>query len=133
MHVGKVSNSGLLRVWVDGQQRLEKELPCGKGLGKESVCQPQWKLWETTYDEDVAVDIPAGRHRIRVDNFGKDWVDVTRYTFTGCRVLDRPNVLVCGMKTDELAILWAAEQGELLVQPRQRGKVGQVDAFTLDG
>ena len=38
VRVGKVSGSGLLRVWVDGRQQLEKELPCGKGLGKESVC-----------------------------------------------------------------------------------------------
>jgi len=52
------------------------------------------------------VHVPAGAHRIRVENLGRDWVNVASYTFTGCQVLDKPNVLVRGMRTDKLAILW---------------------------
>jgi hypothetical protein len=106
MHVETVSNSGLLRVWVDGQQVLEREFPCGEGLGKASVYRPQWTLWETTYDEDVTVPVPAGTHTVRVDNSGKDWVHLTRYVFTGCKVLDKPNLLVAGMRADDLGVLW---------------------------
>jgi hypothetical protein len=130
VRVGKASDSGQLRVWVDGQKRLEKELPCGKGLGKESVWVAEWKLWETTYDDDAVVEIPAGQHRIRIDNSGKDWVEVTRYTFTGCRVLDGPDVLVCGMKADDLAILWVQNKDSCW-HNHAAGTVGKVDAFTL--
>ena len=131
VHVGKVSNAGLLQVWVDDRQRLATELPCDKGLGKESVWQAQWKIWETTYDADVAVAIPAGQHRIRVDNSGKDWVEVTRYTFTGCRLLDRPDVLVCGMKAGDLAVLWVQNK-ESTWHNHAAGTVRRVDGFALE-
>jgi hypothetical protein len=130
-HVTVVSNSGLLRIWVDDELKLEKDFPCAEGLGKESVWREEWKLWETTYDEDVAVDVPAGRHRIRIENFGKDWVRVTRYTFTGCKVLDKPNLLVCGMETDGLAILWLQNKDSDWYNHGGNGKVGQVDPCTV--
>jgi len=130
VHVGTVSNSGLLRVWIDDRLALERPLPCAEKLGKKSVYQPQWKLWETTYDEDLAVEVPAGRHRVRIDNSGKDWVGVTKYTFTGCKVLDRPNVLVCGMKTPRLAMLWLQNRESCWYNHGQ-GKVGQIGGFTL--
>lgn len=129
VRIDKVSSSGLLRIWVDDQQRLERELPCGEGLGKESVFRPQWKIWETTYDEDIAVDVPAGKHRIRVENLGRDWVAVSSYRFTGCKILDRPNVLVCGMKTRELAMLWLQNKESSWYNHAGNGEVGQVDPF----
>jgi hypothetical protein len=131
VHVRKVSNSGLLKIWVDDELRLEKELPCGEGLGKESVWVQQWKLWETTYEQDVSVDIPAGRHRIRMDNFGKDWVEATRYTFADCQVLDRPNVLVCGMKTDAAAMLWLQNKDSCWFNHARPQSVRPIDAFSL--
>lgn len=135
IHVGVVSNSGLLRVWVDDVLKLERDLPCGENLGKASVWRPQWSLWETTYDVDAAVDIPAGLHRIRVENVGKDWVSVGRYTFTGCKVMDRPNLLICGMKTAGLAILWVQNRDSDWYNHGAGQKVSPVDpcALTLQG
>lgn len=115
--VGRVSNSGLLRIWVDDQLVLERDFPCGEGIGKEFVYRPQWSLWESVYDEDVVVNVPAGKHRITVDNDGKDWMQIRRYVFTGCQVVDRPNLLVAGLAARrpgeggaggrlEVAILW---------------------------
>ncbi|MFC1597890.1 hypothetical protein ACFL5Q_08190, partial [Planctomycetota bacterium] len=99
-----------------------------KGSGRKAE---QWKLWETTYDEDVAVDVPAGKCRIRVENFGKDWVAVTKYTFTGCKIVDGPDVLVCGMKTSGLAMLWLQNKRSSWYNHAGGGKVGRVDAFEL--
>ncbi len=131
VHVDTVSNSGLLRIWIDDRQVLERDLPCGEGLGKKSVFRPQWKLWETMYDEDVAVDVPAGRHRIRVENFGRDWVKVARYEMTGCCVLDKPNVLVCGMKSKEVAMLWIQNRDSSWFN-HARDSVPAVAQFTLN-
>lgn len=131
VRVDKVSHSGLLRVWVDDKLVAERELPCGEGLGKESVWREQWNLWETTYDEDVAVDVPAGKHQIRIENFGKDWVAVADYTFTGCKVVDKPDVLVCGMKTPGLAMLWLQNKRSSWYNHGGGGDVGRVDAFEL--
>lgn len=131
VRVGRVSRSGLLRISVDGQERLNRELPCGPGIGKDAVYQPQWKLWESTYDEDFSVDLPAGRHRVHVDNAGHDWVTVTSYTFTGCQVLDKPNVLVCGMKAPGLALLWVQNRDSCWYN-RGRGRVTKVAPFSID-
>ncbi|MHC4405185.1 MAG: hypothetical protein ACYTG0_36530 [Planctomycetota bacterium] len=131
VHVGKVSHSGLLRIWIDEDLAAERELPCAEGLGKESVWREQWKLWETTYDEDIAVAVPAGRHRLRIENFGKGWVAVTKYAFTCCRVVDKPDVLACGMKTPELAMLWLQNKRSSWCNHAGGGQVGRMDAFEL--
>ena len=125
MHIDTVSNSGLVRVVVDGAKVAEYDLPCGEGLGVKSVYRPEWTLWETVYDKNFAVDIPAGQHRIQVTNEGKDWVRVTSYTFTGCKVLDKPNLLVCGMRTKGLAVLWIQNRDSDWFN-QQAGKVAKV-------
>lgn len=130
MHVGRVSNSGLLRVAVDGQQVKEFDLPTGDKLGKSSVYREQWKLWETVYDQDFAIDIPAGKHEIKVENAGKDWVSMDRYTFTGCEVRRTPNVLASGMRAKDLAVLWLQNRDSDWYNQTQ-GKVQPVDATTV--
>jgi hypothetical protein len=109
--VGRVSRSGVLRVCVDGEQKLNREFPCGENHGKKWTYQPKWKLWESEYDEEVAVDVPAGKHRIRVENLGLDWMHISRYAFTGCKVLDRPNLLVAALRADHgPCIAWMQNQ-----------------------
>jgi len=106
MHVDKVSNSGLLRIFVDDQLVLGKPLPCGEGHGKVWRRVEQWKLWESTYDLDIGVPVAAGRHRIRVENHGADWVAVNSYTFTGCRTLEKHDVVCCALACPEVAMVW---------------------------
>ncbi|MCE5238243.1 DUF5060 domain-containing protein [bacterium] len=130
MHIGRVSNSGLVRVWLDGQQVKELDLPCGEGLGKSSVWREQWKLWETTYDQDYSFDIPAGPHEIKLENFGKDWVSVDRYTFTGCQVRRTPNVIAAGMQAPGVAILWL-QNGTSDWFNHGQGQVPPVDPVTV--
>jgi hypothetical protein len=134
LHVDDVSNSGLVKVMLDGIKVAEYDLPCGEGLGVRSEYRQQWNLWETVYDKDFSLDIPAGKHRIQVTNEGKDWVRVTSYTFTGCQILDRPNILVCGMQSPGMAVLWIQNRDSDWFN-HQAGKVGKVDAarITLQG
>lgn len=104
--VGRVSNSGLLRIWLDGALKLERAYPCGEGHGKQWQYQPQWDLWESVYDEEVSIEVPAGQHRITVDNLGKDWMRIGRYVFTGCQVIERPDLLVAALRAPSVAIVW---------------------------
>jgi hypothetical protein len=132
VHVDRVSNSGDLRIWLDEQEVLHREFATGEGLGKESVYREQWKMWETVYDEDVVVEVPAGLHRIRLHNDGKDWIRVPSYTFTGCRVVDRPNVLICGMRSDEVVVAWAQNRSSTWAAHASGEGIPQVAAFKLD-
>jgi hypothetical protein len=106
VHVDEVSNSGLLRVSVDGAPVAEWAMPCGEGIGKKSIWQEQWKLWQCTYDRDYEVDIPAGRHEITLLNDGADWVRVAYYKITGVRTYDEVDHLVLGMRSPGLILLW---------------------------
>jgi hypothetical protein len=134
VRVGRVSNSGHLLIWVDDQLALERDFPCGEGLGKESAYVEEWKLWETIYDEDVSIEVPAGTHRIRVDSTGKDWMRVSRYTFSGCWVVSRPNLLVAALASPEVSIVWIQNRDSDWFN-RGRGEVASIPAsrVTLGG
>jgi len=106
VHVDKVSNSGLLKIFIDDTLALEKPLPCGKGQGKSWRYVEPWRLWESVYDADISVPVQAGPHRIRVENQGKDWVSVTRYVFTGCRMRERQDVVCYALAAPSVAIAW---------------------------
>ncbi|MGD9518141.1 MAG: hypothetical protein AB7W28_01375, partial [Armatimonadota bacterium] len=98
--------SGLLKVFLDGKQVAQFDLPCGESLGKTSVFREQWNLWETTYDQDFTVDVPAGRHEIRLENEGGDWIRVQSYKFLGARDYMVPDHLVLGLGSPHLILLW---------------------------
>lgn len=135
VNVGRVSRGGLLCISVDDELKLRREFPCGEQIGKESKFQPKWNLWESTYDVDVTLDIPKGPHRIRVENLGGDWMRIGRYAFTGCKVLDRPNLLVAALRaTDGPAIVWIQNQESDWVN-HQNSAVAAVppSRITLDG
>jgi hypothetical protein len=115
---------------LDGQLVKELDLPCGEGLGASSIWREQWKLWECSYDKDYAIDVPAGRHQIKIENFGKDWVSVDRYIFTGCQLRRTPNVLAGGMQTRDQAILWLQNRDSDWFN-HLNGKVAPVDPSTV--
>jgi len=106
LRVGRVSRSGRLSVWVDERLVLERELPCGEGLGRRSRWVERWNLWETTYDEDITVPVPAGRHTIRIDNDGGDWVNIVHYRLPAYQTVHKPKLIVLGMQNDQMAVLW---------------------------
>jgi hypothetical protein len=67
-----------------------------------------------------------------VENLGKDWVRVTSYTFTGCKVMDTPNLLVCGMKYKSGAVLWLQNRDSDWKNHAEGGKVAKVDPCRLE-
>ena len=110
IRVGRVSDGGLLQVWLDGRLVHTEELPCGEGLGEESVWQEAWTLWETVYNRDIAVPVPAGAHTIRVDNDGADWINVPYYELADYASNRLPQLDVWGLARPDEAILWAKNQ-----------------------
>ncbi len=136
VHVDKVSNSGLLKIFIDDQLALEKPLPCGEGQGKSWKYVAQWKLWESVYDADVTVPVKAGNHRIRVENHGDDWVAVTRYTFTGCRTQERQEVVCYALAAKSAAVVWIQNGDSTWVNHARHAaeiRPFPASAYTLDG
>jgi hypothetical protein len=68
VHVNSVAVLGaVLQIWVDGQLALSQDLP---DLDKKN------DAGAGEYDQDFAIPVPKGRHEIRVDNEGGDWLSV---------------------------------------------------------
>jgi len=83
MRVGDVSREAVLVVQADGQEAFRRGFstgPEGKGPWKSSRYQPQWKIYNCTYDADFDVAIPAGARELRVFVEKGDWMQITRLT-----------------------------------------------------
>jgi hypothetical protein len=130
VQIERVSNSGLLRIFVDDKLAFEKDYPCGEGHGKSTVFREKWDLWESVYEEPATVQVPAGKHRIRVENHGKDWIRVSQFIFAGCQVVTRPNLLVAALGCDEAAIVWIQNRDSTWYN-HGRDEVPTVPAATL--
>ncbi len=79
VHVGWVVGTGdsPIEVYLDDKLVLEKNFTVGEGLGKEWKHIPQYDNWHSLYDEDLVVEVPAGRREIRVESLGRDRVEVS--------------------------------------------------------
>ena len=74
--VGRAGEETPLLIELDGQPAVRKVFSSGEGHGKSAAHSSQYKVWTNTYDEEVAVPVPAGKHRLRVDTQGPDRVSV---------------------------------------------------------
>ncbi len=110
VRVGRVSAGAVLKSELDGRTVSTVELPAAEGLGEESVWQEQWRIWQTRYDRDFGIDVPAGRHTITLSNDGRDWVEVAFYRLEGYLTTERPNLRVLGMAADDRVLLWAGNK-----------------------
>jgi hypothetical protein len=63
MHLNSVADGAVLGVFVDNRKVFQQSLPNRDG---------QW-LVNNEYNEDIAVDLPTGRHLVQIHNLGADW------------------------------------------------------------
>ncbi len=120
VQVGRVSSGGVLEIYVDDQPALNQELPTGENIGKEWRWVERWKLWESVYDQEFFVPVSRGKHRIRVDNTGRDWM-VVQFIFEKYLSDRIPPLRVLGMQNDSSAVFWCQNRADLWYE-RAAGK-----------
>jgi hypothetical protein len=135
LHIGRVGDNGLLRFRLDGEETSVVELPTGEGLGVSSIYVDRWKRWETTYNKDVAVDVPAGRHEIQIQNDGRDWITIDYFRLTNYRTNATPNLRVMGMQTSEKALIWVHNREHTWFNVRDKAPIPPIapTKLTLTG
>jgi len=107
--IGKGNNP--IRLSLDGRVALERNLPTGAGLGRSSRHLERSGNWRTVYGERLAIDVPAGRHEITVENLGTDRVTV-KYELTDYRAVHAaPPLRVVGLGNQSRAYLWIRNAG----------------------
>jgi hypothetical protein len=82
--VREVCPDARLEIRMDGKVARTWELPARNVRGKVSRLDPTWNLWVCRYDEAFAIEVPAGRHEIEVENTEErgSWIQARGYTFT---------------------------------------------------
>ena len=83
-----------LRLRLDGETKLAADFPDLAPDDHETMRQ---------YDGAYRIAVPAGPHRITVENEGADWAYVS-YRFVG--YLTAPNLRVVGLANPDSALLW---------------------------
>jgi hypothetical protein len=84
-----------LKMSVDGKLLLDKDFP-NPGTGTATLAQ---------YDGPYAVDVPAGKHTVKVEDDGNDWCYVS-YRVEGYRANVTPNCRAVGISAGGKAWLW---------------------------
>lgn len=92
IRVAKVSDFGVLRVSVDGEQKAEFSLsasPDSPGVEttelNEHIEPGKPRTYLATFNKDYELDLPAGRHVVTLDNVAGDWVMIDSVTIRGAK------------------------------------------------
>jgi hypothetical protein len=84
VEVREVCPDARLEIRLDGELARAVDLPAQNVPGKTSILDPTYKLWVCDYNEAYPVQVPAGRHEIRVENAASNgsWIQVKGYRLT---------------------------------------------------
>lgn len=131
LHIGRVGQDGLLKIFLDGNEMASVSLPTGEGLGLYSEYIKQWKRWETVYNTDVSINVPAGNHEIRIQNDGVDWINIEYINLVNYLSNQKPNLRVVGMQTPNKALLWLQNKDRTWFNVRNKKEIIPVKASKI--
>jgi len=108
-----VSALAILVVKLDGQEIARQTYKCGprRGSLQDHRVREQWGIWQSIFDEDFSVDLPAGDHVLEISNAEGDWIEVTRITLPGVQDLSLPQIDPYVMTDRGLAVAWLHDRG----------------------
>jgi len=113
LRVERVSASAVLVVKLDGEEVARREYKCGppdEGPYRDAQYFEEWKLWQCTFDDEVAVEIPAGSHLLELTNEAGDWMTLPRITLGGYRDATVAPMDVSILTDGTLAVGWVHDQ-----------------------
>lgn len=109
LKLGQVCTRARMVIRVDGEVRLDRALTSGepgKGPWKASRRLEQYNLWVSDYDEDIPLDLPAGKHEIEVANTEGDWFQIRSITLPGYQSSRYPDVTALGLAGRDSILMW---------------------------
>ncbi len=131
VRVGRVGDNGSLKIMLDGKETLSLELPTGENLGESSEYNKEWKRWETIYNKDAEIGVPAGKHDIQIQNDGNDWVMIENIRLTNYLTNVKPDLRILGMQTDNKAMIWVQNRSHTWFNVRDNAPIPAVPSTKL--
>lgn len=109
LRIGQVCTRAHMVIKVDDRTVVDRELLAGepgKGPWKASHLLEQYNVWVSDYDEDMAIDVPAGKHTITAQNTGGDWYQISSITIPAYKSSRYPDVTAVGLAGKRTNVLW---------------------------
>ncbi|MGD2279058.1 MAG: DUF5060 domain-containing protein [Candidatus Omnitrophota bacterium] len=109
IRVDTVSQGGRLIVFMDGKEVLSKDFPVGTGEGpwQRSLFRRDKDIFQCVYNTDVEINVPRGKHTIRLENIGKDWIGIKRVILKNYKSDYFANARVLGLAVGKEMLFWA--------------------------
>jgi len=108
LDVHSVAQGADISVYLDGKLIWNHVFAAGPGEGEwqSSKLQKEYNVYIAKYNKKYAIDIPKGKHDIRIENTGIDWLRLKTITLTDYRDTSVPFVRVLGLSKNDEALLW---------------------------
>lgn len=107
LRIDEVSAAADLRLSIDGKPAWSQAFNAAPGSGDpyaSTAKDPRWGTDKAQYHRDYPVDLPPGRHRIRVDSVGQDWASLEGLRLTGWKRAVR--LELDGLRSDRFVLGW---------------------------
>jgi hypothetical protein len=113
LHVDSVSSFIHLRILLGGQP--VKEIRLSADPPKDASVKPEYEsteflkeynIYNARFNRDFSVDVPAGKHVIRLEVTDGDWISLKGITLTGYASNKYPAMNLYGMSTGTTGVLW---------------------------
>ena len=98
---------------MDDQIRLDRALAAGgpgQGPWKSAHHLDQWNVWVSDYDEEISIEVPAGRHDLTFANIEGDWLQIRSLLLPCYRSSRYLAVDALGLACDRQLLLWFHNQ-----------------------
>ncbi len=107
--VGMVAHQARLLVYLDDKKVLDREFTTGpgkEGPWKRSLYRRDKKVYQCVYDQFLEIRVPAGKHAIRIENSGKDWIGIKEITLTDYVSEIYANARCLGLVVGDEILFW---------------------------
>ena len=110
--INTVSDRSRLRVLLDGKQVLDhgfKAAPPPVGISPEYTSTrlfPEYGIYQAQYGLTLTFPIPAGPHKITLENTDGDWMSISGVELKGYRSSRYSSLQVYGVKSEGGVVIW---------------------------
>lgn len=109
LKLGQVCTKAHMVIKVDGQVRIDRVLTAGEpgaGPWKAARKLEQYGVWVSDYDEEIPLEIPAGKHTLSIANTDGDWFQIRSITLPCYQSSRYPDVNALGLGGERTLLLW---------------------------
>ncbi len=114
--VDQVSVGADVTVSVDGKEVWHHIFdasppPGGDGEYRHTAFNQQYNIYVGDYQKDYFFALPAGKHEIKIDNNGSDWVSLTGITLT--HYLRGSRIKLYGIRSKDEVVAWIQDKKDV--------------------